>query len=276
MKDIVKIFCKWEKIEYKMADFSNHRRFTLRCLSQNLIPVSVRLKSTFKTPKSKQIIRKAERALLNERVRSINNSLAMFKEQRDTCINHLSTVLDDERMRDCESFIKTRREARHQKTLKRQLSKFERLCHRNTDGHSNDQDGTQHVWTNLGNERNKGLRSSNHGPNTTCSQGLNSTSAQDLDTERKKANIWVRNLSKTPLTNDQEKVLACGPNFAIVPKVPPVVEYIVVIEKACQQLKQGEVEELRGEIKSIIKKLPPPQTKYFQRRTPSHTTVEEG
>ena len=49
-----------------MADFSNHRRFTLRCLSKNLIPVSVRLKSNFKTPKSKQIIREAERALLNE------------------------------------------------------------------------------------------------------------------------------------------------------------------------------------------------------------------
>ena len=25
-KDNVKIFCKWKKLEYKMADFSNHRR----------------------------------------------------------------------------------------------------------------------------------------------------------------------------------------------------------------------------------------------------------
>ena len=98
-KDVVKIFCKWEKLEYKMADFSNHRRFTLRCLSKNLIPASARLKSTFKTPKSKEIIRKAERALLNERVRLINNSLAMFQELRDTCINNLSTILEDERVR---------------------------------------------------------------------------------------------------------------------------------------------------------------------------------
>ena len=87
-----------EYIEYKMADFSNHRRFTLRCLSKNLIPVSARLKSTFKTPKSKEIIRKAERALLNERVRLINNSLAMFKELRDTCINNLNTILEDEKV----------------------------------------------------------------------------------------------------------------------------------------------------------------------------------
>ena len=80
----------------------------------------------------------------------------------------------------------------------------------------------------------------------------------DTDIDKNKENIWVRNLSKTPLTNVQEKVLATGPNFAIVPKVPPVIEYVVAIEKACQQLKQGEAEELRGEIKSIIKKIHPP------------------
>ena len=34
-----------------------------------------------KTPKGRHIVRKAERALLNERVRSINNSITMFKMQ---------------------------------------------------------------------------------------------------------------------------------------------------------------------------------------------------
>ena len=47
----VKSFRRWEKLELKMADFSNHRRFSLRCLSEGLIPVSVRLKSNIKTPK---------------------------------------------------------------------------------------------------------------------------------------------------------------------------------------------------------------------------------
>ena len=248
--DMVKIFRKWEKIEYKMADFSNHRRFTLRCLSKNLIPVSARLKSTFKMPKSKETIRKAERALLNEQVRSINNSLTMFKELKDTCINNLNTILEDERMRECESFSKIRRKARHQKTLKRQLSKFERLCHRNTGGCSNDQDGTLHVWAN----NTKGRNNMDQGPITTSVQG---PTMQGLDTDENKENIWVRNLSKTPLTNAQEKVLVRGPNFAIVPKEPPVIEYVAATEKACQQLKQGEAEELRGEIKSIIKKIHP-------------------
>ena len=58
-----------------------------------------------------------------------------------------------------------------------------------------------------------------------------------------------------------------GPNFAIVPKEPPVIEYVAAIEKACQQLKQGEAEELRGEIKSIIKKIHPPDLTLLKRNT---------
>ena len=71
-------------------------------------------------------------------------------------------------------------------------------------------------------------------------------------------NIWVRNVSSTPLTMAQEKILSRGPNFAIVPKSPPVGKYIASIENACSQLRQGEAEELRGEIKAILKKIQPP------------------
>ena len=71
-------------------------------------------------------------------------------------------------------------------------------------------------------------------------------------------NIWVINILSTPLTEAQEKILLWGPNFAIVPKSPPVGKYIASIEQACSQLKQGEAEELRGEIKTILKKIQPP------------------
>ena len=53
----------------------------------------------------------------------------------------------------------------------------------------------------------------------------------------------------------QEKALTQGPNFAVITKEPPVCEYISQIERVCQQLKQGKVEELRGEIKSILKNI---------------------
>ena len=80
----VKILWQWEIIEYKMVDFQNHRRFSLRFLSKDVIPVSIRLKSNIRTPKGYYIIKKAERALLNERIRSIN-TINMLSHQRDTC-----------------------------------------------------------------------------------------------------------------------------------------------------------------------------------------------
>ena len=78
-KESVGIYRRWEKFEYKMADFQNHTCFSLGCLSKGIIPTSVRLKSNIKTPKGKYIIKKAEVAFLNERVRSINNSITRFK-----------------------------------------------------------------------------------------------------------------------------------------------------------------------------------------------------
>ena len=85
----VKTFRQWEKLAIKMAEFKNHRRFTLRCLSKGLIPVGIKLKTKVQTPKGNQILRKAERRLMNERLRSINNTIIMLNCQADTCINNL-------------------------------------------------------------------------------------------------------------------------------------------------------------------------------------------
>ena len=64
---------------------------------------------------------------------------------------------------------------------------------------------------------------------------------------------WVINISGKPLTEAQEKLLAHGPNYAVVLRSPPITEYVAAIEQACSKLQQGEAEELWGEVKSIIK-----------------------
>ena len=70
-----------------------------------------------------------------------------------------------------------------------------------------------------------------------------------LDTSK-----WVKNLSDTPLTEEQEKLLAWGPKFVIRPKKHPVREYIVAVEQAFSRLSQGEADELRVEVKKTLKK----------------------
>ena len=61
-------------------------------------------------------------------------------------------------------------------------------------------------------------------------------------------------MSKTPLTEAEESLLGHGPNFVMVPKDPPTCDYIAATEKACQNLSQGKVKELRGEIKQLFMK----------------------
>ena len=250
-KESVKILRQWEKLELKMVDFQNHWRFTLRCLSQDLIPVSIKLKTTVKTLKGIYIVRKAERMLMNERVRSINNMITMFIWQIDTCINSLGSLIGVEAMEECHGFISLRRERRHLSTLERQIKKYNLLWQRNKGGCSNFQHGGK-----AQEESNK--ENGEERPLRTNSNPIERTQDSSASKEKEGYRKWVYNLSKTPLTEDQEKVLARGPNFAVTTK-PPVSEYISQIEKACQQLDQGKAEELRGETKAILKNIRPPR-----------------
>ena len=42
-------------------------------------------------------------------------------------------------------------------------------------------------------------------------------------------------------------------------KKPPIVECVTAVEKICQKLRQGEADELRGKVKTILKKAQPPR-----------------
>ena len=103
------------------------------------------------------------------------------------------------------------------------------------------------------NSSKRGGCSNLHG-NHTCTNTVNSSISPVNNTCNTNTNKWVINISSKPLTQAQEKLLAHWPNYAVVPKSPPTTEYIAAIEQACSKLQPGEAEELRGEVKSIIKK----------------------
>ena len=114
---------QWEKIEKKMADFQNHRRFSLKCLSYDVIPVSIRLKTNVRTAKGLEIIKKTERKLLNKCIRSINNTIELYMYERDSLVLQLEEKLDNnnnnnqEIIEDCHNFIKRVVESRHSRVM---------------------------------------------------------------------------------------------------------------------------------------------------------------
>ena len=137
--------------------------------------------------------------------------------------------------------------------MERQKKKFESLWQKKTGGCLNIQNGGDGKIQ-LNGTTVSSIEDPGTSPVTTNTTGA--TTATAVNNNRVK---WVHNLSKTPLTEVQEKALAHGPNFVIVTKEPPVSKYISQIERVCHQLKQGKAEELRGETKQIFKNIQPPK-----------------
>ena len=148
----------------------------------------MRLKTNVKTSRGLHIIKKAEKQLLNEQIRSINNILELLMIKRDTCSEKLKEILlkkdDQNSIEECNNLIKRVIECRHTRVMRRPKAKFEALVQWKQGGHSN-----------------KGQVGS---PSSYMNWVM-----EDITTEDTKK--WVRNLSSTPLTEDQERLLAQGP-----------------------------------------------------------------
>ena len=234
-----------------MADFGNHQRFTLRCLDYRFIPVSCRLKNSIRTPRNYDIIRRAERQLMNERVRNINSSLNMFGIKSNTCGNQLAGKTDKQLFSECLKSMVRIKQARHIKTLTRQLKKFDRLQQKHYGGlHSNYKNHIHNVSLLINklhnNSYQKGINNINNNKRTNNNDNSNhhrgdndknnhhkcDNNSNTGDTNRK----WFINLSNSPLTKAQRSLLARGPKFAVVTRHDPKGEYTAVLEEVCNCL----------------------------------------
>ena len=124
------LFRDQERLWLRASDYKNHRIFTLRCLHKELIPVSIKLKSTLKTEKANKIIRKAEKDLLQARVKAINSILDNVTKQTELCRSQLASILSVQRLRDCQGFVDKVGEIRFTKVKQRQLNKFNNLLNK--------------------------------------------------------------------------------------------------------------------------------------------------
>ena len=125
--ECVTLFRKLEITIKKMADYRNHRRFTLKCIKASVTPVSCKLKNSLKTRKSYDIIHKVEKQLLYERIRNINNILDMYEQTRCEQYSHLKNMLKEQDQHDqdigkCIQFINRIKEQRHDKIKNKSVS----------------------------------------------------------------------------------------------------------------------------------------------------------
>ena len=207
----------------KITDLRNHRRFILRCLGAGISPVTVSLKNTIRTSRSFDIIGKVKRQMLNEMVRSFNNTINLSSCQRDTCVSQKVFWLGIL----YQAFINRVGRARHKCILEGQLARFIRLWHKTMGSCSKDGSGKdgRYMYTNssgLSNHIPSNINITNSIPSTpTTTTNLPSTAAPD-QTKAK----GVKNLSSRLLTIAQVSLFARGTNFAFVPLYSAKEEYI--------------------------------------------------
>ena len=101
----------------EISNYKNHRRFSIRCLSKGVIPVSLKLKNTIRTYKRDCIIYQAEKKLLNERIRNINNTIEHLDHVKYMYENNLKTIVGPEMFKQCEDYLNTVKEVKHLKAL---------------------------------------------------------------------------------------------------------------------------------------------------------------
>ena len=174
----------------KTCNYQNHRRFSLGCLGNRIIPVSIRLKSNVRTQRSDNIIQKAEKSLLNERIREVNITLDWLKHDTYMYQSKLSAIISPDQMEECKEFIKEHIELRHKSAMERQKNKYLKL------------------WD-------QKYKSSKSGNGTCIGGHSNQDKNSTINTK-----CWVVNLSSQPLSPAQETVLAHGPTPAVIPMTP--------------------------------------------------------
>ena len=97
---------EWGKWVIKDSEYKNHRGFTLRCISKDLIQVSVRLKSTGRSRSAREIIWRAEKQLLQDMIKFITGILHDTEVKVDDCRSRLLSMVTTTTIDKCTEFIK--------------------------------------------------------------------------------------------------------------------------------------------------------------------------
>ena len=130
---------------HKNADYRNHRRFTIKCIKASITPISCKLKNplSHKSPRSYQIIHKAEKQLLYKRIRNINSILTTLDKQRENQYQKFKDTLDhnssdhEQYLDTSRTFINKIKEHRHDNIKKKHIDKFKKLYFKRYGYHHN-------------------------------------------------------------------------------------------------------------------------------------------
>ena len=128
--EVLRLLRDWEGLQYRACNYKNHRICTLRCLHNDLVPVSIKLKTTLRTERARKIITLAEKQLLQARIKSINSVLDNNAKQIELTRSQIASILLIPSYNKCQEFIEKVKELRFKKVNDRQVRKFNNLINK--------------------------------------------------------------------------------------------------------------------------------------------------
>ena len=213
----MKVVRHFEKLTKQKARFRNHLVFSLRCKQTDVTPVSLRLRCPINKQRANNIIRRAERGLLSERIHVVNGKLAQLEAKRDNLQRLVDQSLSGDTRNQIAAHIQETYEHEFQRAKTRQINKFDRMT-------------KAHTHNDI------------------------SKTSDDFDLSGAQLKKWVVNLSKYTLDKVETSVLSKGLNFAVTPSVVLVEDFVVTTERACSHLPPAQAECLRSDITNVLRK----------------------
>ena len=116
-----------ERLRIKYGKFTNHLRFSLRCLHSDLVPKDLRLKCKVPSRKARDICNRASRLLLQERIHLNDKTKKSLKDRIDAITKELTEILSPEdfaKINDIHDCTQTRES---HTARERQREKYEKL-----------------------------------------------------------------------------------------------------------------------------------------------------
>ena len=92
-REVLSLFRKAEKTGNKISSWRNHRMFDLRCKHNDVTPTSIKLFSNVQGLQADNILRRAERKLLEVRIRQSNFTLQKLKIDEENALSQLCSKL---------------------------------------------------------------------------------------------------------------------------------------------------------------------------------------
>ena len=125
--EVVKKVRAVESLEKKVGRYQNHRVYSLRCKDEEVTPPSLKLKRPVNTRRGHEIIKKAERSLLQERIGNITRKLDNITEEKERKTSEIFSQVSDNIKETLEQVFQHAHDTEYTQSKARQKQKLSRL-----------------------------------------------------------------------------------------------------------------------------------------------------